>query len=291
MTTTQQQKLFDHAPQLAAGKPSKSVVARVRQRLRLRRGKQCMIRIADLFIDPSYQRKQLDKVKKMAEEFDFAACGSLVVGRRPDGKHYVIDGQQRRAAAALRGDVSHLPCVVHETAGPEEEAAIFHVVNSNRSGLSAFATFHADVTGGEWDAVKLKAMLDEAGLEAAEGQRPGVVCCLSALRRCINKDEETFRAIWPILVALSEGACMDNRVVLAIFYIERRLRGTNDSLAGPRIRNRIVSIGMDVLALACKRASSFYLKGGERVWGDAVLMEINKGLRHKLVIDGHNGIK
>ena len=111
------------------------------------RGKQKMVPIKDILIDHSYQRQEMHDIKilRIASSFNWTSFGSLVLMERPNGNKYVVDGQQRLAAAKRRGDISNVPCIVFISDGSQHEAKAFISLNVDRTPVSAVCKFLAGV--------------------------------------------------------------------------------------------------------------------------------------------------
>jgi hypothetical protein len=88
---------------------------------------------SSLIVDDRYQR-QVDKsrVTKMTQNWNWLACGSLVVSLRngKDGKseYAVLDGQQRLEAIKLLG-FKEAPCRIYIDLNQEQEAELFELLN------------------------------------------------------------------------------------------------------------------------------------------------------------------
>ena len=110
-------------------------------------GKACIIPIADINIDRSYQRGSLTNVKtlRIASNFNWIAFGSLVIMERTNGKLFVVDGQQRLFAASRRGDINKVPCIIFKSDGRDHEARAFLSLNVDRTPVSSFNKFSASV--------------------------------------------------------------------------------------------------------------------------------------------------
>lgn len=76
-------------------------------------GEQRQLPVDQLLIDDAYQRgENTAEIRNISRDFNWAAFGSISVAEDPDGKLYVIDGQQRTAAARKRG-IPDVPAMVH----------------------------------------------------------------------------------------------------------------------------------------------------------------------------------
>ncbi len=139
----------------------------------------------ELAIDPTYQRSIEGEdsqrlIGSIAREWNWDLCLPLVVSRRPDGNLFVIDGQHRLEAARLRGDITHLPCVVGNYGDAATEAANFVRLNQRRRPLAKIDLFKAAVAAGDEQAVAISNAIEAAGLEVAPhmtaaGWKPGMI--------------------------------------------------------------------------------------------------------------------
>ncbi|WAX58538.1 Lsr2 family protein [Jatrophihabitans cynanchi] len=90
--------------------------------------------VAALFADPTYQR-DLDepRVAKMSGEYDHTLLGVLEVSERDDGRFAILDGQHRWATVArINGEHAHVVCNVHAGLSIEDEACLFHEIDTSR---------------------------------------------------------------------------------------------------------------------------------------------------------------
>lgn len=151
---------------------------------------------AQLKIDEGYQRTlqtgpSQSLIRRIAVHWDWSLCQPLIVSRRPDGELYVVDGQHRMAAAALRGDIWQLPCVVASYRDAAEEAASFVALNQQRRPLGRLDIFKAAVLAEDPDAVAVVEALKGAGLTLATSTNlasiaPGSVSNVGGLQECLR---------------------------------------------------------------------------------------------------------
>jgi hypothetical protein len=80
-------------------------------------------------------------------------------------KYAVLDGQHRLDATRARGDITSLPCLVIDGHDLQQQSSSFVVINSRRVSLTSLAKFHAAVGAGDPDAVSIKDLCDECGIE------------------------------------------------------------------------------------------------------------------------------
>lgn len=156
--------------------------------------------INELLIDDSYQRSIETRassklIEAIARDWDWDLFDVLKVSRRPDDSLFVVDGQHRRAAARLRGDITQLPCVLKRCAGPQDEARLFIAANRGRKAMSGLDDFRAAVGAGEPVAVQIETMVTAAGLKMARaasphGQAPGEIAIVAPIRASLKKRGE-----------------------------------------------------------------------------------------------------
>ena len=236
-----------------------------------------------LEVDETYQRELNEaKVKALRANWSYIACGAISVVKRPDGKFYAVDGQHRVAAAMARADITHLPCMVFDIDASRDEARAFLNANKNRKPLTSLETFRAAIESGDPIAIEAQRLLTQAGYVASKHEKAKGVRCIGSIQACLKADADTFRRVWPAIIAAAQGQALAERVVLGLFWIERN--STEDSLADPRWIKRLAQIGQDELLSAAARASAYYARGGAQVWGPGMVEALNKRMREKFRI-------
>lgn len=127
-----------------------------------------VVPVADVGVDPTYQRGLVPKHRKIAAEFSEEALGVPVIAQRPDGSLWVVDGQQRLAALRLL-DIKQVRADVFASAGPKHEAEVFRLINMNRTKLNSKDEFFALLAGGDEYAVLVKQVADAEGFTITRG--------------------------------------------------------------------------------------------------------------------------
>lgn len=234
-----------------------------------------------LMVDDSYQRTALEKkILKIAAEWSWIACGSISVGSRGD-RYYVIDGQYRTLAAQRRHDITALPCIVFATTDAKQEAAGFLAVNTNRKPISSVDRHRALLIVGDAAAQHVDRLVQQSGRIIASDSRPTTVACVTALRRMVSTDGVMLDRIWPIIVSISEGNTLHERLVDGIFYLESHLPD-GVSLTSGKWRSRLLKIGHDELMAGINKATAFYSRGGAKVFAAGIAEKLNHGLRDRI---------
>ena len=191
--------------------------------------KQTMLRVDQLLVDHSYQRTLLTDhtVMRIARFFNWTMFGSLSVMKRGD-KHYVTDGQHRLEAVKLRGDIDHVPCVIHESESLEDEAKAFVGLNTKRKVVCAIDKYRALLVSGDPEVCEINKRLVKEGFSIGTGDTCNTVsfvsCLMGTWRGNKNMAIDSLVMQREIMLANSEEhKGLDNRVHQGIYLIGSRI--------------------------------------------------------------------
>lgn len=239
----------------------------------------------ELTVDHSYQRgAKHQRVLHIAAKWSWLACGVIVVAkRRSDQRFYVVDGQHRVLAALKRADIERMPCLLFETDSAKEEAAGFYDANTGRRLPTSLEKWRAQLMRGDATTTFADALIRQAGRVASNWPGAGEVRCLTALLKAAEADRELLGRIWPLVVEVCQGQALHERVFDGLLWLESRLP-EGQSLNDKRWRERVLRLGYKQLLDAAQRASTFYARGGAKVWGLGMLESLNKGCRIHLCL-------
>lgn len=239
---------------------------------------------AELRIDHEYQRNNVNnkRVLRLAQSWSWVACGVLVVGRRPDGTYWVMDGQHRKLAADKRSDISTLPCLVFEVTGKAQEAQGFLAVNTDRGPVPSLSKFNAQVMARDPQAVAVKAMVEADGYTVKKGAASDGVACVGSLMSALASDAGAARIAWGLCVRLYAALPIDQRgsvqdkVFGSLFAAERFLKARRaGSLADPNNAEVLLRhTPADVLRSV--NQSTSYHGGGAKAWAEGLIRLLNK---------------
>jgi hypothetical protein len=164
-------------------------------------------------VDPAYQRATDNEtsqslIRKIARFWDWNLCQPLSLTRRADGTVWAVDGQHRLAAAKLRGDIPHLPCVVARYDTVADEASAFVALNRQRKPLTAVDLFKAALAAGDPEAGAVMDAITSSGLSLAPHSnytawKPGMIFCVPGVQRAWQRRGQ--QVTRNALAALSEG--------------------------------------------------------------------------------------
>jgi hypothetical protein len=151
--------------------------------------------IKQLCVDPRYQRdvvrESRTNIRRIAQQFNWAMFGTVVVASVGGNRYAIIDGQHRTTAAALCG-LDRVPCQVIE-ATLVEQAAAFRAINGNVTKLSSIQIHHAAVAAGDADAIEIAKCAANAGCTVLRYPKPwneigpGETMAVKALGRTIKR--------------------------------------------------------------------------------------------------------
>lgn len=134
-----------------------------------------VVSLADLKIDPAYQREERAHAEKIAREFDSAACDPLLVAERADGSLWDVDGQQRRRALMSLG-ITHWMAKVVKSSGTEFEARLFSIkggATGTVKNLLQYEVFKAQLAHKDPVALAVQRAVEGAGFKLSLSNHRG----------------------------------------------------------------------------------------------------------------------
>jgi hypothetical protein len=153
------------------------------------------IKIADLVIDPAYQRPIIGtgrlNVIRIANSFSWSCFAPVVVSPVEGGKFAIIDGQHRTTAAAIVG-IECVPCQV-VIAAQQEQAVAFKAINGTTTPISQMALHAAALVASEPLAIQIAQACEGADVELlrypipVDRLRPGQTLAAGAIARCLKQ--------------------------------------------------------------------------------------------------------
>jgi len=153
------------------------------------------LKIADLVVDPAYQRPIIGKgrqnLDRIARSFSWSCFAPVVVSPVEGGKFAIIDGQHRTTSAAILG-IESVPCQI-VIAAREEQAAAFKAINGTTTPISQMALHAAALVASESWAVQIAHACACAQVELlrypvpANKQSPGQTMAVGAIAGCLKQ--------------------------------------------------------------------------------------------------------
>jgi hypothetical protein len=244
-----------------------------------------------LNVEPSYQRPdQVDKIRIIARSWSWQSCGTISVSNR-DGYLNVTDGKQRTLAARNRADITMLPCFVFDTESEKEEAQAFIQINTLRKPVNHVDKFKALIIAEDSTAIAINNLILDSGWRISSSPKKGqsVVSCVRQLMDLYRgPNKEAFLTVWPLILEVSVGNPIYERVVASLTYIESKIR-PDQSLAKGDLRRRVTKYTADDFMTAANKAAAFFTDGGAKVWAAGALDLINRGCRNRISLENPGG--
>ena len=239
----------------------------------------------ELKINHKYQRPPNgQKITLITKEFYWVGLATLTVARR-HGKYWVIDGQHRLEAVQRLSKIGDVPCIVFEMENIREEAFAFLLANAGRKPVTAIEKHAAALCSGDPIAVFVQKEIDSNTLVIKKHATAGTIACLSLCYRLSKIDKSAFSSVLKLCTRICNGSEMSvsEKLLHALWFVNSR---SVDGLGCDRLVERICKVGAQRLLDAANRASAFYKKGGETVWGKAIMEEINSNIPKKFKLKG-----
>lgn len=253
---------------------------------RNQKGELAYVNKASIAIDRTYQRDLNDQKRlRIASGFNWAAFGALTLARRRDGTLWCVDGQHRLQAAMSRSDVQDVPCVIFDLGGEHrDEATDFLMTNKERKPLTGLESFRAMLASGDIHASDIVLLCQSIGRTIGKAS-PTTVACPVAIRACLVTDREAVWRIWPLIGVLTEGTAIDNRLVQAMCYLERKLMTADGAWISvartSKLTQRLKDAGLDEINKAMFEAAVFYKTGSAGVWARGIVNILNYRCQRK----------
>lgn len=120
------------------------------------------LHVDDLHVDQTVQRHlRSARVNELVRDWNPDGIGVITVSSRPDGGHFILDGQHRWAAAKQVGHI-RLKCEVFTGLSESDEAALF-LVRNNTKIVSTFDKFRVRLIEGDPVALGIEKILADNG--------------------------------------------------------------------------------------------------------------------------------
>jgi hypothetical protein len=211
------------------------------------------IAIADLVIDPEYQREigrsGRANIIKIAAEFDWAKFAPVIVAPAGSNKFAVVDGQHRTTAAAICG-AQKVPCAVIDGARAAQAAA-FTAINTAVTAMSPMQVHAARLAAGDPKAVDLARICKEALVTIcrypipANKMKAGETLAAAKFYSLLGKfGEDTFKAALTCITHTRDGypGLLRSQLVEAFCVVLEAEPAWRD--AGPKLLKAIQRIDL-----------------------------------------------
>jgi ParB-like nuclease domain len=248
------------------------------------------LKIADLVVDPAYQRPIVGKgrqnVDRIARAFSWSCFAPVVVSPVEGGKFAIIDGQHRTTSAAILGFES-VPCQI-VIAAQEEQAAAFKAINGSTTPISPMALHAAALVASEPWAVQVAHVCTCGQVELlrypvpADKQAPGQTMAVSAIARCLRQYGEAtlITALQCVTqTANNQPGTLSARTIKALCYVLHDDHERRD--AGLALLEAFDSIDLTAIQEASAVDAAVKKVGRVQAMADRIRTELNRLLPHE----------
>jgi hypothetical protein len=256
------------------------------------------LKIADLLIDPAYQRPIVSNgrrnVDRIARAFRWSCFAPVVVSPVEGGKFAIIDGQHRTTAAALVG-FDNVPCQV-VIAAREEQAAAFKAINGTTTPISRMALHAAALVASEPWAIQLAHVCACASVELlrypvpADKQAPGQTMSVGAIAECLKRYGEAtlITALQCVTqTANNQPGALSARTIKALCVVLDGDRERRDS--GLALLEAFDAIDLLGIHSASAVDAAVNKVGRVQAMADRIQAELSRLLPHKSAAQKTNG--
>jgi hypothetical protein len=182
------------------------------------------ISIADLVIDPEYQREITPRgrknVRSIAISFDWSMFVPVVVAPAGAGKFAIVDGQHRTTAAKLCC-IERVPCMIIDVSRAGQANA-FKAINGNVTRMHTLHLHHAMVAAGDPVALKVADVCRRAGVTIVRNPtqnnllKQGETCVVTTIKKAISSFGE--KPSIAGLKAIASDECNEGMLQQAIIW-------------------------------------------------------------------------
>ena len=177
--------------------------------------------ITQLFQRNEYSESE---TKKRASLWDWLLCGTLTVVII-DGVQCVVDGGNRLRAARLRGNISHMPCMVYGEMDVSDAARSFLAIQILRKSVNATKKHEAGVYAKNPQAITADEIIKENGYSTNKcGGGTYAFDAINALYGMMKVDVDIASDAFATCAKIADGQRIYKEFLQGVFELERRCR-------------------------------------------------------------------
>ena len=147
------------------------------------------IPLSEICIEPYQRVLNNARVKRIADNFDPARVGVLLLSKRGPHSYAIVDGQHRLCAMRQIG-VPDAVCIVVVGLSYEEEANYFRIQTRDTNALSAYSLYKAGVQAKDEHFLRIEAILVQNDYEVGLKAEPMVITAVNTLSRVMTVQGE-----------------------------------------------------------------------------------------------------
>ena len=237
-----------------------------------------------LNIDGRYQRAQVSKGKvlRIAREWNWLLCGTLLVVRRTDGSLWIFDGGHRARAAFYRDGVDEMPCMIYNLSSLSDEAKAFVDRNTMISGVRAVTKYKAMIVAGDQTAKDIAALMDELGIDVnGSAHSPYQLSCIGAVIGLFVRNRDIAERYIRLLAvaAKRDGVCIKANLLGGFFEVGNKY---DDEKTHAKMESLIEKNSLQTFDIKIRQHKAETGKGGAVSAARAILGMYNYKKQNKM---------
>ncbi len=147
------------------------------------------IPLSEICIEPYQRVLNNARVKRIADNFDPARVGVLLLSKRGPHSYAIVDGQHRLCAMRQIG-VSDAVCIVVVGMSYEDEANYFRIQTRDANPLNAYSLYKAGVEAKDEHFLRIEAILLKNEYTVGLNAEPMVITAVNTLSRVMTMQGE-----------------------------------------------------------------------------------------------------
>ena len=147
------------------------------------------IPLSEICIEPYQRVLNNARVKRIADNFDPARVGVLLLSKRGPHSYAIVDGQHRLCAMRQIG-VSDAVCIVVVGMSYEDEANYFRIQTRDANPLNAYSLYKAGVQAKDEHFLRIEAILLKNEYTVGLSAEPMVITAVNTLSRVMTMQGE-----------------------------------------------------------------------------------------------------
>ena len=147
------------------------------------------VALNEICIEPYQRVLNNARVKRIADNFDHARVGVLLLSKRGPNSYAIVDGQHRLCAMRQLG-LQEAVCIVVVGMSYEDEANYFRIQTRDSTALNAYSLYQAGLEARDEHFLKIDAILEKNEYTVGLKAEPMVITAVNTLTRVMTMQGE-----------------------------------------------------------------------------------------------------
>ena len=147
------------------------------------------VALNEIYIEPYQRVLNNARVKRIADNFDHARVGVLLLSKRGPNSYAIVDGQHRLCAMRQLG-LQEAVCIVVDGMSYEDEANYFRIQTRDSTALNAYSLYQAGLEARDEHFLRIDAILEKNEYTVGLKAEPMVITAVNTLTRVMTMQGE-----------------------------------------------------------------------------------------------------